>query len=87
MLDIDPLGPCNNDMRLNFSGNRAIAVLLRNRFGGTVGNGLQRLRVAGFDFVAQWRALAVGNRRAARAWRIASVLERHDFDGREARHA
>jgi hypothetical protein len=54
-------------MPLDLSRDGAVSVRTDDRRGGLVGNRLQSLRVARFDLVAQWGALAVGDGRIAGA--------------------
>src|SRR3954447_10639398 len=72
-------------MRLDLGGDLAAAMLVRNRGGCVVSCGLELVRPAGLDLVAQRRSLAIGD--GGMTGRGRTALLRPGFDGhvREAR--
>src|SRR5215217_9032969 len=73
----------NNDMPPDLSGDRPLPMFLCDRLGSAVSDGAQGLWVAGFNLIAQWRALAVSHRRIAGTRSVASLVQRHHLDGRK----
>src|SRR5712675_354472 len=74
----------HNDVGLNFGSNRAISVSVRDHGRGVVGCSFQLVCVSGFDLVAQWGSLTVGNSRMARRGRSALLGSSLDHYAGEA---
>ena len=71
-------------MRLNFGGDGVVTVGLRDCFRGGRCHAFQAGSIARLDFVAERRALAIGDSRVAGARRDAASCYRFDLDCREA---
>ena len=73
-------GAAHDHMRLDLSGDRAVSERRRDRLCGPGGRLFEARRVARLDLAAQWRALAISDRRLAGAWRHASLWHGRPLD-------
>src|SRR4030081_1506151 len=78
------LGHSHDNVCLNFCGNLAASMSVRNLGRGVVGCGLQLVWVSGFDLVAKGSSLAVGNSRMTRGGCVALVGSSLDHHARKA---